>query len=57
MACLNMGMMKSEVAKSVWATYKKIVEKGFARHFEWIIFLPGLEQEAERSHPQFKKRA
>ena len=30
---LNMGIMRSEVAKSVWATYKKMVEGDFASRF------------------------
>ena len=52
---LNMGIMRSEVAKSVWATYKKMVEGDFASYFESRIFPEGVESGLEESHPQFKK--
>ncbi len=52
---LNMGIMRSEVAKSVWATYKIMVEADFAVYFEARIFPEGLETGLEESHPQYKK--
>jgi hypothetical protein len=52
---LNMGIMRSEVAKSVWATYKITVEADFAAYFEARIFPEGLETGLEESHPQYKK--
>ena len=52
---LNMGIMRSEVAKSVWATYKMMVEADFAAYFEARIFPEGLETGLEESHPQYKK--
>ena len=52
---LNMGIMRSEVAKSVWATYKMMVEGDFAAYFEARIFPEGVEIGMEESHPQYKK--
>ena len=52
---LNMGIMRSEVAKSVWATYKQMVEQDFADYFEARIFPKGIEAGMEASHPQYKK--
>ena len=52
---LSMGVMRSEVAKSVWATYKNMVETDFADYFERRIFPEGLEKGIEESHPQFKR--
>ena len=52
---LSMGVMRSEVAKSVWATYKNMVETDFADYFERRIFPEGLKEGIEESHPQFKK--
>ena len=49
---LKMGVMESEVAKSVWAVYRKIVEKDFAAYFEEEIFPSGVDEGLERSHPQ-----
>ncbi len=52
---LNMGIMHSEVAKAVWATYKKMVEDDFAEYFEARIFPAGVETGVEQLHPQYKK--
>ena len=52
---LSMGVMRSEVAKSVWATYKNMVETDFADYFERRIFPEGIEKGIEESHPQFKR--
>ena len=52
---LSMGIMKSDVAKAVWATYKNLVETDFADYFESRIFPNGLEEDARKEHPQFKK--
>ena len=49
--------MESEVEKSVWAVYTKIVEKDFAAYFEAEIFPAGLDEGLELSHPQFRKDA
>jgi hypothetical protein len=57
MTRLRMGVMESEVAKSVWAVYAQIVEKDFAAYFEAEIFPSGLKEGLQLSHPQFKKDA
>ena len=48
--------MRSEVAKSVWATYKNMVETDFADYFERRIFPEGLEEGIEESLRNLRKR-
>ena len=43
MVRLNMGIMGSDVARSVWATYRQIVEADFAEYFETRIFPDGID--------------
>ena len=52
---LSIWIMKSNIAKSVWATYKNMVETDFADYFERRIFPEGLDKGIEESHPQFKR--
>ena len=52
---LSNRIICSDIAKSVWATYKNMVETDFADYFERRIFPEGLEESIEKSHPQFKK--
>ena len=53
---LKMGIMESEVAKSVWSTYRKIFEKEFCDYFETKIFPVGLAEGLESAHPQYRKK-
>ena len=55
MTRLKMGVMESQVAKSVWAVYRKIVEQDFAAYFEAEIFPSGLAEGLEASHPQSRR--
>jgi hypothetical protein len=56
MVRLNMGIMGSDVARSVWATYRQIVEADFAEYFETRIFPDGIDEGLSAQHPQFKSK-
>jgi hypothetical protein len=51
---LKMGIMENVTSKSVWASYRNLVEPDFARFFEEHIFPDGLEEDVETEHPLYK---
>ncbi len=53
---LNMGIMASDVARSVWAIYRQIVEPDFAEYFEARVFPNGVDENLGTQHPQFKSK-
>ena len=52
---LKLGIMKSTTAKSVWATYKNLVEPEFAIFFEGEIYPNGFDNRANEANPLYKK--
>ena len=54
MVRLNMGIMGSDVARSVWATYRQIVEADFAEYFETRIFPDGIDEGLSAQHRNSK---
>lgn len=51
---LKMGIMENVTSKSVWASYRNLVEPDFARFFEEHIFPDGLEEDVGTEHPLYK---
>ena len=51
---LKMGIMENVTSKSVWASYRNLVEPDFARYFEEHIFPDGVEEDAGTEHPLYK---
>ena len=53
---LKMGIMTNPTAKSVWATYKRLVEPEFANYFESQIYPDGIEDDAIKVNPLYKSK-
>jgi len=51
---LKMGIMTNPTAKSVWATYKRLVEPEFANYFESEIYPDGIKDDAIKVNPLYK---
>ena len=51
---LKMGIMTNPTAKSVWATYKQLVEPEFANYFEKEIYPDGIDDDAIKVNPLYK---
>lgn len=51
---LKRGIMNNDTSKSVWATYRKLVDPDFALFFEKQIYPDGLSSEIAAAHPLTK---
>ncbi|MBM87394.1 MAG: hypothetical protein CMQ41_03370 [Gammaproteobacteria bacterium] len=51
---LKRGIMNNDISKSVWFTYRKLVDPDFASFFEKEIYPDGLSPEVESAHPLTK---
>jgi len=54
---LKMGIMINPTAKSVWSTYKHLVEPEFASFFESEIYPDGIEEDAFKVNPLYKTKS
>ena len=48
---LKLGIMENAISKSVWQTYKNLVEADFAEYFESEIYPGGMDDVLASSHP------
>ena len=48
---LKLGIMENAISKSVWQTYKNLVEADFAEYFESEIYPEGMDDVLASSHP------
>tara|TARA_Y100001936_G_C15582988_1_gene413026 strand:+ start:25 stop:537 length:513 start_codon:yes stop_codon:yes gene_type:complete len=52
---LKLGIMQNPTSKSVWATYKNLVEPEFVKYFEKEIYPEGIDDNAIEANPLHKK--
>ena len=52
---LKLGIMQNPTSKSVWASYRKLVDPDFAQYFEQAIYPEGVDDSLMRDHPQYKR--
>ena len=48
---LKLGIMKNDISKSVWQTYRNLVESDFAKYFESEIYPDGIDDIPASAHP------
>ena len=48
---LKLGIMKNDISKSVWQTYRNLVEADFAKYFESEIYPDGIGDITASAHP------
>ena len=48
---LKLGIMKNDISKSVWQTYRSLVEADFAKYFESEIYPDGIADISASAHP------
>mgnify|MGYP004019240155 FL=1 len=48
---LKLGIMKNDISKSVWQTYRSLVEADFAKYFESEIYPDGIDDISASAHP------
>ena len=51
---LKLGIMQNPTSKSVWASYRKLVDPDFAEYFEQEIYPGGIDEGLMINHPQYK---
>jgi len=51
---LKLGIMQNPTSKSVWASYRKLVDPDFAKYFEQEIYPGGIDEGLMINHPQYK---
>ena len=51
---LKLGIMQNPTSKSVWASYRKLVDPDFAQYFEQEIYPGGIDEGLMINHPQYK---
>ena len=51
---LKLGIKQNPTSKSVWASYRKLVDPDFAEYFEQEIYPGGIDEGLVINHPQYK---